>query len=358
MKKYVFGIIGLAILLVPMVFFPFTHLDDGLKLFQVKQEKAEILILSRGFVAGNPHYVPENVTVRVGTMVRWTNGDMVHHTVTSDEGVQGKLKGQIFDSGPISPRSEFVLDTSRLLDDVYAYHCTIHPWARGTLTVVTEPVSVLTDKKIYDVGEQVVISGIASIPAVIEPTEKKKLVNATAPQTVFLQIFKSSGETFFSIDIPTTAGGKYSYILNVGEPDVYQVKVTLDDFSAGTIFEVQQLPREKIVISRIEVEDSSGRVISVAKLGEPVLLRAEIRNVLSISQDYTYIVQVKDSKQVTVFLEWKSRSIAPFGTSSPALTWTPEREDTYYVEIFVWKSMAIPEALSIHVAKTTFIVGK
>ncbi len=150
MKKFV-GIIGFAIVLASIVLFPLGnnfHSHENFKLLQAKQESIEIMILSRGFMSGNPHYEPQNVTAKVGTLIVWINGDLVRHTVTSDAGIQGKLEGRIFDSGPIPPRREFVVDTSRMLSDVYPYHCIIHPWAKGVFTLVVEPISVETDKSL------------------------------------------------------------------------------------------------------------------------------------------------------------------------------------------------------------------
>lgn len=360
--KQVLGTIGFAIILSSIVLLGnnFDH-RNSFKLVQAEQEQIEIWILSRGFTIGNPHYVPQNVTAKIGTLIVWTNGDQVHHTVTSDEGIQGKLEGQIFDSGPIPPRSEFILDTSRLLDDVYPYHCTIHPWTRGMLTLAREPVSVAANKPVYDVGEKVTVYGIASIPTVLpEVPDKvpKKLVNATVVKSVSLNIFGPNKELFLSKEIQTHSGGKYTYTFTAGRPGVYTVKAAINSFTASTTFQVMQLEREKITTLAIKFEDEKGVTISVAKVGQQILIRTPIKNTLQASLDYTYIVQVKDANQVTVLLAWKKGSLAPLALSTPAIAWTPENEGTYNVEVFIWKSMDVPEPLSKHPEKAVIAVRK
>lgn len=67
----------------------------------------------------------KNLTVKIGTKVKWTNNDSVPHTVTSDNGAfdsKNLNKGQSF---------EFTFDK----EGTYAYHCTVHPSMKATVTV-------------------------------------------------------------------------------------------------------------------------------------------------------------------------------------------------------------------------------
>jgi plastocyanin len=72
-------------------------------------------------------FLPGDVRIRVGTRVRWMNGDQVQHSVTDDGGA--------FDSGLIEPGLGF----ERVFDrpGTYAYHCTPHPFMKGR--VIVEP---------------------------------------------------------------------------------------------------------------------------------------------------------------------------------------------------------------------------
>ena len=68
---------------------------------------------------------PDEVTIKKGGKVTWTNKDSVEHTVTADKGE--------FDSGQLSEGQTF----SRTFDTAgtFAYHCTPHPSMTGTIVV-------------------------------------------------------------------------------------------------------------------------------------------------------------------------------------------------------------------------------
>ncbi len=69
----------------------------------------------------------EPITVRVGTTVRWTNGDGATHTVTLTSGGED-------DSGNLSRGSTFEMTFDE--PGIVEYMCTIHPNMRGAITIV------------------------------------------------------------------------------------------------------------------------------------------------------------------------------------------------------------------------------
>jgi plastocyanin len=72
-------------------------------------------------------YVPENVSVKVGQTVRWTNNDAVAHTVTADRGAS-------FDSGTINAGKKYEWKAAKA-GSVH-YYCTIHGQQQsGTIKV-------------------------------------------------------------------------------------------------------------------------------------------------------------------------------------------------------------------------------
>jgi plastocyanin len=71
-------------------------------------------------------YSPNQLSVNMGTPVAWTNAGAVAHTVTADDGTS-------FDSGSIDPKATFTLRPTAV--GTFAYHCTFHPWMKGTLQV-------------------------------------------------------------------------------------------------------------------------------------------------------------------------------------------------------------------------------
>jgi plastocyanin len=71
-------------------------------------------------------FVPPELTVQVGTSVVWTNDDNVIHTVTADDGS--------FDSATFTRGQTFSLTPA--VAGEFPYFCEVHPFMRGTLTVV------------------------------------------------------------------------------------------------------------------------------------------------------------------------------------------------------------------------------
>jgi plastocyanin len=72
----------------------------------------------------NIAFVPTTASVSSGGTVTWTNGDQVDHTVTFDNGP---------DCGHVAAgQSETVTFSA---PGTYAFHCTIHPQMKGTVTV-------------------------------------------------------------------------------------------------------------------------------------------------------------------------------------------------------------------------------
>lgn len=84
---------------------------------------------SSGAVVGvdiqNSAFVPQNLTVSLGTTVRWTNKDGIAHTVTSTAGA--------FDSGNMGRGATFTHTFNTFGE--FPYICAIHPSMTGKVTV-------------------------------------------------------------------------------------------------------------------------------------------------------------------------------------------------------------------------------
>ena len=73
----------------------------------------------------NFSFSPQNVSIKTGTKVTWTNNDSVPHTVTSDTG--------LFDSKNLSSGQSFsyTFNTPGSIN----YHCNIHTMMKGSIIV-------------------------------------------------------------------------------------------------------------------------------------------------------------------------------------------------------------------------------
>ena len=115
--------------------------------------------------------------------------------------------------------------------------------------------------------------------------------------------------------------------------------------------------QEKITITDTRFTDQSGASLQKFKVMQQVIISSIIQSQMSSKQEYTYIVQVKDSNGFTVALSWISGSIEPKRSASAAVAWTPEKTDQYTIEIFVWQSLLKPVPLLLKQVKSEMIVG-
>jgi plastocyanin len=71
-------------------------------------------------------FAPASLTVRSGANVTVSNDDSTAHTATADD-------GNSFDTGTVDPGSSQTISVRK--PGSYAYHCSIHPFMKGTLVV-------------------------------------------------------------------------------------------------------------------------------------------------------------------------------------------------------------------------------
>jgi plastocyanin len=75
-------------------------------------------------------FLPPEVVILAGTTVTWTNAQLdVAHTSTSDTGV--------WDSRVLNTGDAFSFSFDA--EGEFPYHCTIHPFMRGVVRVVSDP---------------------------------------------------------------------------------------------------------------------------------------------------------------------------------------------------------------------------
>ncbi len=82
---------------------------------------------------GNPPYTPTELSVKKGGSVTVVNNDNAPHTATSGNGPEDA--GQAFDTSLIMAGASGTIDTSTIEAGEYPFHCTVHPFMKGTLTV-------------------------------------------------------------------------------------------------------------------------------------------------------------------------------------------------------------------------------
>jgi plastocyanin len=94
-----------------------------------------INILQGAAVQGSPDYDPDVLTAKKGDEVTVVNQDTVPHTVTSGTGPSDPNSAQLFDTSIINGGESAKLSLAQVNPGQYDYHCTIHPYMTGKLTV-------------------------------------------------------------------------------------------------------------------------------------------------------------------------------------------------------------------------------
>jgi plastocyanin len=94
---------------------------DCLAAVTTTSQSASAVVLIKNFA-----FSPSSLTVSVGTTVTWTNQDSASHTVTSDSGSE-------LNSATLSTGQSFSHTFTQA--GTFAYHCTIHPFMKATVTV-------------------------------------------------------------------------------------------------------------------------------------------------------------------------------------------------------------------------------
>ena len=82
-----------------------------------------------------PYFSPSHMRLTPGISITWENSTSEPHSIVSDD--CASLSRCSFDSGLIRPRGQFEL--THLAPGHYAYHCGIHPFMRGILTIQAPP---------------------------------------------------------------------------------------------------------------------------------------------------------------------------------------------------------------------------
>ncbi|HET6517694.1 MAG TPA: hypothetical protein VFG25_05695 [Nitrosopumilaceae archaeon] len=119
----------------------------------------------------------------------------------------------------------------------------------------------------------------------------------------------------------------------------------------STVYGAEALDR--VPASSPRLENIGGNQVSQNVIvNQLVQVTADVTNNQEISQDFVYIVQIKDESGVIRYLAWISGTLQPGQSFSAARSWTPDTSGKFVAEIFVWESFSNPDPLSNSVSLT------
>lgn len=100
-------------------------------------------------------------------------------------------------------------------------------------------------------------------------------------------------------------------------------------------------------LSRPVFIDQEGNKLEAFASGQMAGIKAEVVNRFAEERTFTYIIKVTDENGFTALIGWvEDLVILPNRVVKPTFFWLAGERGNYDVEIFVWRSMLIPEPLA------------
>jgi hypothetical protein len=110
-------------------------------------------------------------------------------------------------------------------------------------------------------------------------------------------------------------------------------------------FALTELERSSIEDPRLE-NAFEAPIVDNVNVNQQIQISSDITNHQKKSQNFVYLVQIKNEAEVVVSLGWISGQLTPDQKLSPSLSWTPTNSGKYIAEIFVWEGLKNHNALS------------
>ncbi len=115
--------------------------------------------------------------------------------------------------------------------------------------------------------------------------------------------------------------------------------------STSPAWALNELERTSISNPRLENAFGASTADNV-NVNQQVQISSDITNHQVKSQNFVYIVQIKNNVDIVVSLGWISGQLTPDQKLSPSLSWTPNNSGIYTAEIFVWEGLKNHSALA------------
>ncbi len=115
--------------------------------------------------------------------------------------------------------------------------------------------------------------------------------------------------------------------------------------SVSPAFAINELERSSIENPRLENAFETP-IMDNVNVNQQIQISSDITNHQNKSQNFVYLVQIKNNQDVVVSLGWISGQLSPEQILSPSLSWTPTESGEFTAEIFVWEGLKNHNALS------------
>ena len=96
---------------------------------------------------------------------------------------------------------------------------------------------------------------------------------------------------------------------------------------------------ERLSMNELEILSQNGELIEKLDIGQTGMLFSKVKNAIDFSQEFTYIVQIKNEDNNVISLSWVTGETMPSQELGMSVSWMPEEPGKYSIERFVWNSI-------------------
>ena len=113
----------------------------------------------------------------------------------------------------------------------------------------------------------------------------------------------------------------------------------------------------KLSMANLRVTDSFENSIHDVQSGKIVQIGASVINKQDRKQEITYIVQIYDTNDIVVSVQWISAVLYPKQKFSPSVSWIPETPGTYTASAFAWDTLTNAMVLAPEIKLVVTVSG-
>ena len=121
-------------------------------------------------------------------------------------------------------------------------------------------------------------------------------------------------------------------------PKPYNVNDDLDILAQKIV--ISNIPTtERLSMNELKILSQNGELIEKLVIGQNGMLFSKVKNTVDFSQEFTYIVQIKNEENNVISLSWITGETIPSQELGMSVSWMPEEPGKYSIERFVWNSI-------------------
>ncbi len=134
------------------------------------------------------------------------------------------------------------------------------------------------------------------------------------------------------------------YPVRLGADNITTVEMRY--VTAEAVFGTGIPARERFKVSKPEIITQFGEQIRVLSFGSKLAVKVELLNRQPLAQEFVCIAQVKYSDGTVATISMVASELASSTRAIVTLPWTPDKQGTYRIEVFVLDSISKPVALA------------